>query len=109
EESLEGGFGYARSAVGHGHDSLCWVTLDGDPDLRAGGRMAHRVLDEIRQHLIDLDVVERYRRHLIGNTNVHGVVACHCAQAPEDIIDERSQVVPAALGAQRARLHPGEV
>src|SRR2546421_320507 len=85
------------------------VPRDTDPDLRSRGRELRGVLDEIREDLLDLHVVELDRRQILGDIQADRMAGGHRTHTPGDVLDERPDVVPRLVRHEGPVLDPREV
>src|SRR5205814_8034997 len=70
------------------------VARDRDPDLGSRRRELRRVLDEVREDLLDLHVVELDRRQVLWDVQADGVTGGHRTHSSRDVLDEGTDVVP---------------
>src|SRR5439155_1315209 len=85
------------------------VAAYADSDLAAGRRELRGVLDEIREHLLDLDVVELDRRKIVLDLKAHGVFRRDRPETTRDVLDERTDVVPGLVRNKAPVLDAREV
>ena len=91
---------HAQRAVGHGR---------ADPDLRFGRRVLGGVLDQVRQHLVHLRVVEVHRWQLVGQVQRQRVRRDQRPQPRGHLVDQGGRLVPAAIRLERAALQARQV
>ena len=73
------------------------------------GGVLDRVLDQIDQHLRDLDVVEAQQRQIGFDGDGQRVTSGARRKARSHVDDELVDIVPVLLRPQRASLDPGEI
>jgi hypothetical protein len=83
----------------------------GDPqiDRRIGGRVAHRVLEQVHQHLLDQEPVHRHRRQVVGQIDLHAAPAQEVVEAVQRAADHLLDRHPVELEMHRPGLELGDV
>ena len=80
-----------------------------DGDLASAGRELRRVLDEVRKHLLDLDVIELDRWKVFRDFEADSVAGGDRAHLAGDVFDECADVMPCLVRDEAAVLDPREV
>jgi hypothetical protein len=66
-------------------------------------------LDEVREHLVDLDVVERHRGQVFWHSDNQMMGSRHRPQSPENLVNECGHVIPAFVRSQAATFDARQV
>src|SRR5437870_4314961 len=99
----------ARAAVRDFETHVAVVAAYADSDLAAGRRELRGVLDEIREHMLDLDVVELDRGKVLLHIQPHRVFGRDRPETTRDVLDERTNVVPGLVRNKAPVLDAREV
>src|SRR5436309_2391719 len=94
EDAFCVGGGDPRSVIADREPDVAVVAADADADLRACRRELRRVLDQVREDLLDLDVIQLDGRQVFGNLQPHRVPRRDRAHPPGDVFDQRADVMP---------------
>src|SRR5256885_367419 len=99
----------AGAVIAHLETHRAVVLRHPDPDLGAPRRELGGILDEIRQDLLDLDVVELDRGEILGHVEPDRMAGGNRSHLAGDILDERPDVVPRLVRDQAPVLDPREI
>src|SRR5437867_4500388 len=99
----------ARPVVANLETDVAVLARHADPDLRSRGRKFRGVLDKVRQHLLDLDVVELDGRKIVRNRHADRMARGHRTHATGYVLHQRADVVPRLVRNERPVLDPGQI
>ena len=94
----------SRPVIADRESYVAVLAPNADADLRSRGRELRRVLDQVRQDLLYLDVVELDRRKIVRHVKPHRVARSDRSHPARDVLDERTDVVPCLARHERSVL-----
>src|SRR2546422_1144037 len=101
EDPLAVGRRDAGSVIANLEADVAVLASDADAYFRSCRREFGRVLDQIREHLLDLYVVQLDRRQVLRDVEAHRVASGHWAHLARHVLDQSSDVVPRLVRDER--------
>src|SRR5207237_5020722 len=96
----------ARPVVADLEADVAIVARHADRDLRSSRREFRRVLDQVREDLLDLDVVELNRWQIFREVEPDRVPSGDRPHSAGNVLDKGPDIVPCLVGHERPILDP---